>query len=129
MPSGFDGIAGSKVGMHFFFPWGVLASTTLLGGGLVMEGLEPQSGVSWGFSSAEWPSLLHIGSGGGHVVLTVHPEGKVLSWLISFSFAHCPQHWHFCLVENSAGVRGPGRRRAGCGKCSGSHGRSGQSPS
>ena len=63
------------------------------------------------------------------MVLTVHPEGKVLSWLLSFSFAHCPQHWHFCLVENSAGARGPGRRHAGCGRCSRSHGRSGQSPS
>ena len=110
MPSGFDGIARSKVGMHLFFPWGVLASTALLGGGLVMERLQPESGVSWGFASAERPSLSILGVGMGHVVLTVNPESKILSWLLSFSFAHCPQHWHFCLVENSAGARGPGRR-------------------
>ena len=57
MPSGFAGIAGSKVGM-----W---ASTALLGAGLVMEGLETEPDVCWGFASVEWSSLLPIRGGDG----------------------------------------------------------------
>ena len=99
VPSGFAGIAGSKVGM-----W---ASTALLGAGLVMEGLETETepDVRWGFVSVEWSSLLPIGSGDG-----AHGPGlEALSWLHSLSFAHCPQHWHFCLVENCARAGGQGR--------------------
>ena len=43
---GFDGRGGSKVSMCFFFPWVVLAATTLVEVGLEMEGLKPEPGVS-----------------------------------------------------------------------------------
>ena len=50
-----------------------------------------------------------LGVGWGTWSWTGSPEGEALSCLHSLSFAHCPQHWHFCLVENRARAGGQGR--------------------
>ena len=46
-----------------FFPQGMLAVITLVGGGLEMEGLGLEPGVRQGFPSAHWSSLLFWGWG------------------------------------------------------------------
>ena len=55
VPSGFGGRAGSDMIMTHIFPEG-MAAFTFVGGGAEMEVLEPEPGVSWGFSSAQWPT-------------------------------------------------------------------------
>ena len=52
LPCGFDGRAGSEVSMGHVFPWGLLAPTTLVGDRAEEEGLEPEPGMSQGFSWA-----------------------------------------------------------------------------
>lgn len=52
VPNYFDGRAGSEVSVGHVLSWGVLASTTVVGGRAKDEGAIAKPGVSWGFSWA-----------------------------------------------------------------------------
>lgn len=61
MLSGFGGRAGLDVSISHIFPEGLLATLTLVGSVLEMEGLGPETGMSQGFPSAQWLSLPYQG--------------------------------------------------------------------
>ena len=85
-PTGFDASFGSEVSTSHVFPQDVLATITLVGGGLEMEGLERDAGVNQGSPLLSRQNHVTEDESGSQVA-----EAEVikvgLSWLCSRIYA------------------------------------------
>lgn len=107
-PTGFDASFGSEVSTSHVFPQDVLATITLVGGGLEMEGLERDAGVNQGSPLLSRQNHVTEDESGSQVAEAETPRVQV-----------CPAPFHICVCvlspSLSTGILSTERYRARVG--------------